>query len=108
MSMFGAGSSYGNLHCLIKPVMKYSAMAQTVEDHDALDALVRGQSEVPWVMVRPAMLKDGEAKAAIIREDDGRGEGWMPSSVTTGTVVAFMLGTVVSDSFFGKTPVICN
>lgn len=108
MSMFGAGSSFTNLHCAIKPVMKYSAMSQTIEDHDALDSVVRGQNQVKWVMVRPAMLKEGEAAEVTVRGDEGRGEGWLPSSVTMGSVVEFLLRAVESDEWDERTPVICN
>lgn len=106
--MFGAGASFANLHCAIKPVMRYSSMDRTVEDHNAVDELVRGQDEVRWVMVRPSMLKEGEKKEVIVRNDEGKGEGWMPSSTTIGTVVDFLLGCVTSAEWDGKTPVIVN
>lgn len=108
MSMFGAGTSFANLHCAIKPVMRYSSMDRTVEDHDAVDRLVRGQDEVNWVMVRPSMLKEGARKEVVVRNDEGSGEGWLPSSVTIGTVVEFLLGCVDSDEWDGRTPVIVN
>lgn len=108
MSMFGAGNSFKNLHFLMRPIMRYSSMDQTIEDHNAVDQLVKGQGEIKWVMVRPSMLKEGEKKDVVVREDDGRGEGWMPSSTTTGTVVDFLLGCVTSAEWDGKTPVIVN
>lgn len=108
MSMFGVGTSFANLHFLIRPIMRYSSMDQTIEDHNAVDEIVKDQSEVNWVMVRPSMLKEGEKKDVVVREDDGRGEGWMPSSTTIGTVVDFLLGCVTSAEWDGKTPVIVN
>lgn len=83
-------------------------MDRTIEDHNAVDQLVKGQDEVKWVMVRPSMLKDGEKKEVVVRDDEGRGEGWMPSSTTTGTVVDFLLRCVSSADWDGKTPVIVN
>lgn len=108
MSMFGAGTSFKNLHFLIRPIMRYSSMDQTIEDHNAVDKLVRSQDDVNWVMIRPSMLKEGEKKDVIVREDDGRGEGWMPSSTTTGTVVDFLLRCVASAEFDGRTPIIVD
>ena len=110
MSMFGAGNSFANLHFAIKPVMRYSYMRQTVEDHDALDVLVRRQSVVgEWVLVRPAMLKDAEGVGeVVVREEDGRGEGWVPSSVGLGSVVEFMLDCVEGGEYVGRGVVITN
>jgi len=108
MSMFGAGTSFDNLHCLIKPVMSHSNMLQTVEDHNGVDAVVRAQREVKWVMVRPSMLKEGEKMPVKVRDEDGTGEGWLPSNVTIASVVDFMLEVVVSKEWDGKAPVICN
>lgn len=108
MSMFGAGTSFDNLHCLLKPVMNHSNMLQTVEDHNGVDAVVRAQREVKWVMVRPSMLKEGQKMPVKVHGEDGTGEGWMPSSITIPSVVEFMLDTVASREWDGKTPVICN
>lgn len=88
--------------------MKYSNMIQTLDDHNAIDQLVRGQSDVKWVLVRPSMLKEGDKKEAIIREDDGKGEGFMPSSTTIGTAVDFLLGCVTSNKWDMKSPVVVN
>lgn len=108
MSMFGAGNSFSNLHFVIRPIMKYSNMIQTLDDHNAIDQLVKGQSDVKWVLVRPSMLKEGDKKEAIIREDDGKGEGFMPSSTTIGTAVDFLLGCVTSNKWDMKSPVVVN
>lgn len=108
MSMFGAGDSFPNLHFAIRPIMRYSSMLQTVDDHTAIDRLVRGQSDVNWVMVRPSMLKEGDKKPVVIRDDNGSGEGFMPSSTTSGTVVDFLLGCVTSKQWDLRSPVIVN
>lgn len=108
MSMFGAGHSFDNLHFLIKPVMKHSNMLQTVEDHNGVDTAVKGQSSVGWTMVRPSKLRDGAAMPVIVRNDVGTGEGWLPSSVTRGTVVKFIADCLTSDEYISKTPVITN
>lgn len=108
MSMFGAGDSFPNLHFIIRPIMKYSSMLQTVDDHNAIDRLVRGQNEVNWVMVRPSMLKEADKKNVTVRPDNGNGEGWMPSSTTSGTVVEFLLKCTTSNEWDMRSPVIVN
>lgn len=108
MSAFGTAESFKNLHCLMKPIMVHSNMDQTIEDHTALDEVAKAQQDVPYVLVRASMLKDAEALPVTVRGEDGKGEGWMPSSVTTGTVVNFILDTTVSSEWDWKTPVITN
>lgn len=108
LSMFGAGNSFVNLNCLIKPVMQHSTMLQTVEDHNGVDRVIRSQSQVKWVMVRPSMFKTGGPKPVIVREENGAGEGWMPSSTTTGSVVDFLLSCVGNNDWDWKAPVIAN
>lgn len=88
--------------------MRYSTMLQTLDDHNAIDELVRQQRDVKWVMVRPSMLKEGGKKDTVVRPDNGRGEGWLPSSTTYGTVVDFLLRCTVSDEWDMKAPVIVN
>lgn len=108
MSMFGSGTSFNNLHCLIKPVMNHSNMLQTLEDHNGVIDVVEAQKEMKWVMVRPSMLKEGEALPVKVRGEEGIGEGWMPSSITRGSVVGFMLDCTISGQWDGMMPVICN
>lgn len=108
MSMFGAGESFNNLHFLIKPIMNHSNMLQTVEDHNGVNAVIRGQNDVKWTMVKPAMLKEGPAMLVKIRDEAGKGEGWLPSSITIGTVVEFIVKCLTSDEYVNKAPVITN
>lgn len=112
MSMFGATGSFDNLHCAIKPVMKYSNMKQTVDDHDAMDAVVRGQDVVNWVMVRPTMLKEGERQEIRVFGEDGHATGWwdnlVPSGITMASVAGFLVDVVVDDKWDRRTPVIVN
>lgn len=39
------------LHFLVMPVMSYSNMARTLEDHNALDEVTKGQEEVDHALV---------------------------------------------------------
>lgn len=108
MSAFGTAESFKNLNCLLKPVMVYSNMDQTIEDHTAIDKVMKAQRDVKYVLVRASMLKDADALPVVVKGEDGKGEGWMPSSVTTGSVVNFMLDMTVSNEWDWKTPVIAN
>lgn len=108
MSMFGVGESFSNLHFAIRPIMRYSSMLQTLDDHNAIDRMVRRQNDVKWAMVRPSMLKEGDKKSLTVRDDNGKGEGFMPSSTTNGTVVDFLLGCVASNEWDMRSPVIVN
>ena len=51
MSMFGAGESMKNLNFLMRPVMNWSNMSQTVEDHNLVDKLVK-ESGLNYVLLR--------------------------------------------------------
>lgn len=109
MSMFGAKDSFANLHWLLKPVMWYSNMWQTIEDHNGLDTLVRGQNQIGWVMIRPSMLKEGPSKPIKILGENGEGDSWFfPSGITVSSVVTFMLDACVDTNWDGKTPVVVN
>ena len=83
-------------------------MAQTVEDHNGVDGVIKEQEVVKWVMVRASMLKEGGEMPVVVRGEEGIGEEWVPSGVTVGSVVGFMLGCVTSGEWDGKTPVLCN
>ncbi|KAJ9656392.1 hypothetical protein H2198_004970 [Neophaeococcomyces mojaviensis] len=109
MSMFGATDSFTNLHCALKPVMKWSNMKQTLEDHDALDQAIRGQDEVKWVMVRPSFLKEGErSEIRVLGEQGEEDSSWVPSGITRDSVVIFLLDVAVSGEWDGRTPVVVN
>lgn len=120
LSMFGTKESMANLNVLMRLIMAYSNMAQTVEDHDLThDIIVKnygmnksdidGEIQIPWVMVRPAMLKfgaevNGEVK---VHGNDGTGAGFMPS-IQAKDVARFLIDAVVSDNWNGRTPVLSN
>jgi nucleoside-diphosphate-sugar epimerase len=106
MSMFGAGDSFAQLNFLMRWTMNHSNMDVTLEDQNLVDETVKAGG-LPFVLVRPAMLRDGEAASVKVHGDDGQGAGFMPS-VTVKSVAAFLLDAAVRDEFDGKTPMICN
>ena len=104
MSMWGAGDSYTSLNFLMRLVMNYSNMAQTLEDHNLVDRIVK-DSEVSFVLVRPTMLKgDMEAPVQDLG-DKGEGAKFMPS-ISPISVANFLLDAVTTDMWDGRTPVI--
>ncbi|KAI4747797.1 hypothetical protein E4T50_01862 [Aureobasidium sp. EXF-12298] len=106
MSMFGAGSSFNNLNFLMRPIMLYSNMKQSLEDQNAVDQIVK-QSGLNFVMPRPAMLKGDVALPVKIMGDAGEKAGFMPS-VSAKSVAEFMLDAAVSDQWDGTTSVLSN
>jgi nucleoside-diphosphate-sugar epimerase len=106
MSMFGAGDSMRNLNFLMRPVMSWSNMLQTVEDHNLVDKLVK-ESGLDFVLLRPAMLKDGLATRPQYVGEEGEAAGFMPS-ISPRTVAQSLVHAVTSSEWDGKTPVICT
>ena len=104
MSMWGAGDSYKSLNFLMRFVMNYSSMAQTMEDHNLVDKLVK-DSGINFVLARPTMLK-GELESDI-RDlgDEGEGAGFMPS-ISSNMVANFLLDAVATERWDRRTPVI--
>lgn len=106
MSMFGAGSSFANLNFLMRAIMQYSNMKQTLEDQNAVDQIIK-QSGLNFVMPRPAMLKGDVSLPVKTFGDAGGSAGFMPS-VSPQSVAEFMLDVVVSDQWDGSTSVLSN
>lgn len=106
LSMFGAGASFDNLNVMMRWIMKSSNMYQTWEDHNLVDKAVK-TGGLPFVMVRPAMLKDTDATALKFYGNDGKGSGFMPSA-SMRSVAGFLLDVTVDKQYDGKTPMIAN
>jgi len=106
MNMFGAGSSWQNLNFLMKGTMKWSNMAQTLEDQNLVDEIVKN-SGLTFVLARPAMLK-GDLPLPIKQYgDEGEGCGFMPS-ISAKSVAIFLLDAAEQEHWDGKTPVLSN
>ncbi|TPX11869.1 uncharacterized protein E0L32_007367 [Thyridium curvatum] len=110
MSMQGAGSSWGSLNVLFRPLFMVTNMRHQIADHNEADALVKeaaGRGEIDYVLVRPVMLAEGEAGEVRVHGDDGRGAGFMPK-ITRRSVARFIVDAAVRDEYVGRTPVITN
>ncbi|KAG9774760.1 hypothetical protein ABEF95_008341 [Exophiala dermatitidis] len=106
MSMFGVGDSFANLNCIMRGIMKWSNMAQTLEDQDLVNEVVKA-AQLPFVLVRPAMLKEGSVAPLKFYESSGKGAGFMPS-VTVHSVARFLVDVVATNEYDGTAPVITN
>ncbi|KAG9849596.1 NAD-dependent epimerase/dehydratase-like protein, partial [Aureobasidium melanogenum] len=106
MSMFGTGSSFDNLNCLMRATMLYSNMKQSLDDQNAVDHIVKN-SGLTFVMPRPAMLKGEVALPVKSLGDAGEKAGFMPS-VSAQSCAEFMLDAAVSAEWDGRTPVLSN
>lgn len=105
MSMFGAGESFHKLMFLMRWVMRWSNMDVTVEDHNLVDAVVKGSGS-NFVMVRSAMLRE---EMLPLRElgDEGERAGWMPS-VSRRSVAGMLVDAVEQSEWDGRTPVVAS
>jgi hypothetical protein len=106
MSMFGAGDSFNQLICLTRWTIKYSNMDVTLEDQNLVDVAVKA-GPLPFVLARPAMLTNGEARPVKVHGNQGEGSGMMPS-ISVKSVVTFLLDATVNDQYDGMTPMIAN
>ena len=81
-------------------------MAQTLEDHNLVDEAVKA-GWLPFVLARPAMLKDQDAFPVKFHGNTGKGAGFMPG-ISMKTVAGFLLDAAVDEKYDGTTPMICN
>ncbi|KAF2168845.1 hypothetical protein M409DRAFT_20860 [Zasmidium cellare ATCC 36951] len=107
MSTFGAGASWKHLAWPMKAVMKWSNMAYVLEDHDAVEREVRGSEGVEWVLVKPAMLKDGEAKAVREFGEGGEGVGLL-DGITRESVAKVLVEAAEGEDWDERIVVIAN
>jgi hypothetical protein len=106
MSAFGVGNSFKGLNFLMRPIIKYTNMAAQFKDHEMVDAETK-ESELDWVMVRPAMLKGEEVLPVKVLSDTGIEGSFMPS-ISRASVAGFLVDAVEQPTWVGRTPVIYN
>lgn len=81
-------------------------MAQTLEDHNLVDEAVKA-GPLPFVLVRSAMLKNGDAAPLKFYGNTGKGSGIMPGT-TMKSVANLLLDLTTSDEYDGTTPMVTN
>ncbi|KIW13191.1 hypothetical protein PV08_08378 [Exophiala spinifera] len=106
MSMFGIADSFKNLNVLVRWTMRHSNMVQTIEDQTLVDKTVR-RGHLPFVLVRPALLTDGDAAPAKVYHSSAEGVGFMPK-VSAKTVAKFLMDAAARGDWDGTAPVITN
>ncbi|KAH7048435.1 NAD-dependent epimerase/dehydratase-like protein [Macrophomina phaseolina] len=106
MSAFGVAESSPNLLCLFRGVLRGTNMKYQFADHDQVDAEMKG-SGLDYVLVRPAMLTEGEAVPVKTFGDHGEGAPWF-AKVTRGSVARFLVEVCETAEWDRRTPVIAN
>ena len=107
MSAFGIGDSFQQLPWLMKLVFRYTNMKYQMEDHDATDVDVRQSTDIDWTLIRPVVLKEGDASTVKELGEIGRGVGLL-SGITRASVAEFMISTAEQGSWSKKAVVIAN
>jgi len=107
MSVFGAGSSAAELPWLIKAMFTHTNMSFQTEDHNAVDADVRRHDKLDYTLVRPPMLKEGDALPVKEAGETGKGIG-MFASITRNSVAQSLADALEKDTWSRKAVVLTN
>ena len=106
MSAFGAGDSFPKVNFLMRFVVRHSNIQVSFQDHDLVDKELK-DSDADFVLARPAMLTDKEARPVKTHGPAGAGAGFMPS-ISRKSVAVFLLDAVEKDTWDRSTVVISN
>jgi hypothetical protein len=106
MAAFGVGDSFPNLHFLLRLLFSKSNMKFQIEDHGLVDSKVK-KSGMDFVLVRPVMLAEGEAKPIKDHGDLGEGVGMM-ANITRKSVAGFLVDAAEMGKWDKRTPVLSN
>lgn len=106
MSAFGVGDSFRNLNFLMRLTIRKTNMSAQFQDHDDVDKLLK-QSDVDYVLVRPAMLKGDVALPVRHIGDQGQESTFMPS-ISRASVADFVIIAAEAQNWGRRTPVIYN
>ncbi|CAG7558724.1 unnamed protein product [Fusarium equiseti] len=102
----GAGSSWRSMNLPGKMLFSHGSMGIGLKDHNEVDRIVR-QSGLTFVLARPVMLAEGEARPVKVWPDDGKGCAWMPK-ITRESLGKWLVDAAETDEFDGKAPVLTN
>lgn len=90
MSVFGIGSSWKQSSFLLKGMFRFTNMRVQMVDHKEVDKEIRQQEGIDWTLVRPPMLKEGDALPVKEFGEFGEGVGLL-SGITRASVARFMV-----------------
>ncbi|KAI9666058.1 MAG: hypothetical protein M1821_003993 [Bathelium mastoideum] len=106
LSAAGTADSFREVNWLVRLMIRNTNMRHQYLDHDAMDEEVK-ESGLEFVLVRPGMLVEGEAKP--VREWGNQGRGMpMMAKITRKSVAKFLSDAVEKKNWNGRTPVIAN
>ncbi|KAF2720239.1 NAD(P)-binding protein [Polychaeton citri CBS 116435] len=112
MAAFGTGKSWAQLSAVVKAMFKWSNMSLQMEDHNAVDEVLRGEGKwLQWTVARPTMLKmevkDGQV--SMVREfgENGSGIGIF-DGCTRESVAKWMVDCLRETETFGKAICLAN
>lgn len=91
---------------IMRLLFTYSTMSNAMDQHNAVDALVR-ESGLPFVMPRPGRLTDEKAADVADLGEDGKGLK-MTSCISRDSVAKWMVSAAETTKFDGKSPVLVN
>ncbi len=98
----GAGESKGHVGFLYDRIMLPFVVKNIYEDKTRQEEAIK-QSDLDWVIVRPARLTDEPAKGEY---NVFLGGSYTATKISRADVAAFMLAQLTDDTYVGKTPVI--
>ncbi|KAF5676172.1 hypothetical protein FHETE_2299 [Fusarium heterosporum] len=102
----GAGTSWRSMNLPGKVLFSHGSMGTGLKDHNEVDRLVR-ESGLSFVLARPVMLAEGEARLVKVWPDDGKGCAWMPK-ITRKSVGKWLVDAAESIEWDGQSPVLSN
>jgi len=98
----GVGDSKGHVGFLYDRIIRPFVVKNVYEDKERQEEAIK-QSDLDWVIVRPARLSDepakGEYKVFL-------GGSYTAKTISRADVASFMLAQLTDDTYVGKTPVI--
>jgi NAD(P)H-binding len=107
MSAFGVADSWSQLHFLLRLTISKSNMTYQFEDHGLVDKEMKG-SGMDYVLARPVMLKEGDAKPIIEHGNVGDKRVGLLSGITRKSVAKFLLDAAEKSDWNKMTPVLTN
>lgn len=101
-STLGTGDSRGALNFFWKHIMFGLLLKEAYADHEAQEAVVR-QSDLDWIIVRPAAFTDGPSTGAY-KHGFPPTEKNLTLKVSRADVAGFMLQQLAGDTYLHQSP----
>jgi uncharacterized protein YbjT (DUF2867 family) len=99
----GAGDSRGHLGFLYDAVMFPLVLKRVYDDKDVQEQMIKA-SGLDWTIVRPGLLRDGEATGRVRALTDPK--DWRVGSVRRSDVARFLVREAFERRFAGQTPLL--